>query len=83
MPPAAVRLSENPCVHPGGVIGLVIGALITAIYLIVSLSFGAPAVIAGVTATRFGLHHTTYAYGLVVMLLLTITTVAVWRSKAS
>lgn len=54
-------------------------ALISAIYLIIYIAFGIPAVIAGVMVVRFGLRDTTYAYGLVVMILATITLVAVTR----
>lgn len=58
-------------------------ALISAIYLIVYIAFGIPAVIAGVMVARFGLRDTTYAYGLVVMVLATITLVAVSRRNKS
>ncbi len=56
-------------------------ALLSAIYLIIYLAFGIPAVIAGVMVARFGLLDTTYAYGLVVMALATITLVAVSRRR--
>ncbi len=54
-------------------------ALISAVYLIIYLAFGIPAVIAGVSVNSFGLRDTTYAFGLVVMILATITLVAVVR----
>ncbi len=56
-------------------------ALVSAIYLIVYLAFGIPAVIAGMMVARFGLRETAYAYGLVVMALATITLVAVSRRR--
>ncbi len=56
-------------------------ALISAIYLIIYLAFGVPVVIAGLLVVRFGLRDTTYAYGLVVMVLAAITLVAVSRRR--
>ncbi len=56
-------------------------ALLSAIYLIIYLAFGVPAVIAGMMVARIGLRDTTYAYGLVVMVLATITLVAVSRRR--
>lgn len=56
-------------------------ALLAAIYLIVYLAFGVPIVVAGVAVMRFGLRDTTYGYGLVVMILATITTIAVSRRR--
>lgn len=56
-------------------------ALLAAIYMTVYLSFSLPAVIAGVAVTHYGLRDTTYAYGLVVMALATITTIAVSRQQ--
>ncbi len=56
-------------------------ALISAIYLIIYLAFGIPVVIAGILVARLGLRDTTYAYGLVVMVLAAITLVAVSRRR--
>ena len=41
-------------------------ALVAAIYTVNNLAFGIPALIAGVTATRYGLHETALVYSLVV-----------------
>ena len=41
-------------------------ALVSAIYIVNNLAFGIPALIAGVTTTRFGLHQTALVYSLVV-----------------
>ena len=57
--------------------------LIASIYLVTYLAFGVPAIIAGVAVTRYGLRETTDVYGLVVMALAALTTVAVWRRRAS
>ncbi len=56
-------------------------ALMSAIYLIVYLAFGIPAVIAGMMVVRFGLRDTTYVYGVVVMVLATLTLLAVSRRR--
>jgi MFS family permease len=55
------------------------GALVAAIYLVTYLSFSVPTVIGGAAATVFGLRETALAYGIVVMALAAITTVAVAR----
>lgn len=55
------------------------GGLLGAMYLSVYLSFSVPTVIAGAAVTLNGLRDTTLAYGLVVMLLATATTVVVAR----
>ena len=55
------------------------GALIGAIYVVTYLSFSIPAVIAGAGTTVFGLRATTFGYGVVVIALNAITTVAVSR----
>jgi MFS family permease len=57
-------------------------ALVAAIYVVIYLSFSVPAVIAGAAVTRFGLTDTTYGFGLVVMALAALTTVAMWRRKS-
>jgi len=57
--------------------------LLASIFIVVHLAFGLPALIAGVAVTHFGLRDTTYVYGLVVMALAAMTTVAVWRRRAS
>ncbi len=56
-------------------------ALLSAVYLIVYLAFGIPAVIAGMMVARIGLLDTTYVYGLVVMILATITLITVSRRQ--
>lgn len=56
-------------------------ALISAIYLIIYLAFGVPAVVAGMMVIRFGLRDTAYAYGLAVMALAAVTLVAVSRRQ--
>jgi hypothetical protein len=55
------------------------GALFAAIYVAVYLSFSIPAILAGGAVGALGLHTTTYAYGLVVMALALVTTLAVSR----
>jgi len=52
------------------------GALVASIYIVLYLSFSIPTIIAGVAVGSFGLRETTYAYGVVVMLLATATIVA-------
>ncbi len=54
-------------------------ALVSAIYLVIYLSFSIPAVIAGMSVGRFGLIDTALGFGLVVMALGTLTTVAMAR----
>ncbi len=54
-------------------------ALFASIYIATYLSFSLPAIIAGVATTEFGLKPTTYGYGLVVMALAAMTTVAISR----
>ena len=59
-------------------------ALFASIYAVLYLSFSVPAIIAGIAVTHFGLPDTTYASGLVVMILATITTIAAsrgWQSE--
>jgi hypothetical protein len=58
------------------------GALLASIYIVLYLSFSVPAIIAGVAVSQFGLHGTTYAFGLVVMALAAITAIAVSRRRA-
>jgi predicted MFS family arabinose efflux permease len=57
------------------------GALIAAIYVIIYVSFGIPAVVAGALVVRIGLRDTAYTYGLIVMILATVTVVAVSHRK--
>ena len=52
------------------------GALVASIYIVLYLSFSVPTIIAGVAVGSFGLRETTYAYGVVVMLLAAATLVA-------
>jgi MFS family permease len=55
------------------------GALAAAIYLVTYLSFSIPTIIGGAAVTVFGLRDTAYGYGIVVMGLAAVTTVAVSR----
>ena len=57
------------------------GALLAAIYVVVYLAFSVPTVVAGFAVPFFGLRYTTLAYGLIVILLAAITTVAVARGR--
>lgn len=57
------------------------GGLLAAMYIAIYLSFSVPTIIAGLAVTNYPLRSTTYAYGLAVMALATITTVAVSRRK--
>ena len=59
------------------------GALLAAIYAVLYPSFSVPAIIAGIALTRFDLPDTTYVYGVVVMALAGITTIAVSRRKTA
>ncbi len=56
-------------------------ALVSSIYIAVYLAFSIPAVIAGVAVGRYGLVHTALGFGLVVIALGTMTTVAVSRPR--
>jgi MFS family permease len=56
------------------------GALVAAIYVVTYLSFSVPTIIGGAAVTVFGLRGTAYGYGIVVMALAAVTTVAV-RSR--
>jgi MFS family permease len=55
------------------------GALLAATYVVVFLSFSIPAVIGGAAATIYGLRPTTIGYGIVVLVLAAMTTLAVSR----
>lgn len=58
------------------------GALVAAIYVVTYLSFSVPTIIGGAAVMVFGLRSTTYGYGIVVMALAAVTTVAVhWRLR--
>ena len=57
--------------------------LIASIYVVAYLAFSIPSFIAGVAVTHYSLRETTYVYGLVVMALSAITTVVLWRRRAS
>jgi MFS family permease len=59
------------------------GAFLAAIYIAIYLSFSVPTVIAGITVARYPLRETTYVYGLAVIALAAITTVAVSRRRTS
>lgn len=54
-------------------------ALFAAIYVLLYFALSVPTVVAGVALTRIGLHETTYAYGVGVIVLAAITTIAVSR----
>jgi MFS family permease len=58
------------------------GALLSATYVVVYLSFSVPAVIGGVAVSVVGLATTIIGYGLVVMILAASTAIAVSRSLA-
>jgi hypothetical protein len=55
------------------------GALVAAIYVVVYLSFSVPTVLAGAAAGVVGLVPTAYGYGVIVIVLAAITTLAVSR----
>ena len=57
------------------------GALFAAVYIVIYVAISVPTVIAGLAVTRYGLRDTTYAYGLVVMALATVTFVAILRRR--
>ena len=57
------------------------GALVASIYIVLYLSFSVPTIIAGVAVGSFGLRETTYAYGVVVMVLAAVTLVADTASR--
>lgn len=59
------------------------GGLLAAIYVVLYPSFSVPAIIAGVAVTQYDLRATTFVFGLVVMTLASVTTVAVSRGRAS
>jgi MFS family permease len=57
------------------------GALLASIYIAIYLSFSVPTVIAGIAVARYSLRGTTFVYGVAVMALAAITTVAVSRRR--
>ena len=57
------------------------GALFAALYIVIYFSISAPAIIAGIAVSHYGLRDTTYVFGLVVIGLAAITTVAVSRGR--
>jgi MFS family permease len=59
------------------------GALFAALYIVIYFSISVPAIAAGIAASRYGLRATTYVFGLVVIALAAITTVAVSRNEVS
>ncbi len=59
------------------------GALVAAIYVVTFVSFSVPTVLAGALVSVLGLRVTSLGYGLVVMTLAAITTVAVSRRPTS
>jgi MFS family permease len=56
-------------------------ALVASIYIALYLAFSIPSIIAGVAVTQYGLRDTTFGYGLVVMILAALTTVALSRQR--
>ncbi len=56
-------------------------ALVSSIYLAIYISFSIPAIIAGVAVGRFGLINTALGFGVIVMALGIVTTVAVSRER--
>jgi MFS family permease len=59
------------------------GALFAAIYIVVYVAISVPTIAAGLGSTKYGLKHTAYVYGLVVMVLAATTAVAVSRRARS
>jgi MFS family permease len=59
------------------------GALLAVVYIVVYLSFSVPTIIAGIAVTRYDLRPTTYVYGMAVMVLAAVTTIAVSRRRNS
>lgn len=57
------------------------GALFAALYIVIYFAISVPAIAAGVAASHYGLRDTTYVFGLVVMVLAMITTLAVSRRR--
>lgn len=57
------------------------GALFAALYIVVYVSISVPAIGAGFAASRYGLRETTYAFGLIVMTLAAMTTIATLRNR--
>lgn len=53
------------------------GALLAAMYVVLYLAFSLPTIVAGFAVQIFGLRGTTFAYGLTVMALAAVTTIAV------
>jgi MFS family permease len=58
-------------------------ALLASIYVVSYLAFSVPAIIAGVAAAQYGLRDTTYGYGLAVIVLAALTTIAVSRRSTA
>jgi MFS family permease len=58
-------------------------ALLASIYVVSYLAFSVPAIIAGIAAASYGLRDTTYGYGVVVIVLAALTTVAVSRRSTA
>ena len=58
-------------------------AVLASIYVVSCLAFSVPAIIAGVTAASYGLRDTTYGYGLAVIVLAALTTIAVSRRSTA
>jgi MFS family permease len=57
--------------------------LLASIYVVSYLAFSVPAIIAGVAAAHYGLRDTTYGYGVVVIVLAAMTTIAVSRRNTA
>jgi MFS family permease len=59
------------------------GALLAAVYIVVYLAFSVPTILAGVSVALYGLRPTTYAFGLIVIGLAGMTTLAISRRVTS
>lgn len=59
------------------------GALLASMYIVIYLSFSVPTIIAGLAVAYYPLRSTTYVYGLAVMALAAMTTVAVSRRRTN
>jgi MFS family permease len=59
------------------------GALLASIYVVVYLAFSVPTIVAGFVVPFLGLRETTLAYGLGVIALAAVTTVAVARQRTA
>lgn len=58
------------------------GELVASVWVVVYLSFSVPAIVAGIAVSTFSLVRTTYVFGITVITLAAVTTVAVSRRRA-